>query len=85
MPLDTHPISEDLRKVIYDDLAEAHIQAVANGFSKQDRREASEFVLQLDNVHTYGELVIFLRQLADAWEQYRGVYEKYKGLGNIMS
>jgi len=85
MSNESHPLSEDMRKVIYDDLAEVHIQTVANGISKQERENVSRYVLQLDKVKTYGELIVFLRQLADAWEAYRGVYEKYKRLGNVIS
>ena len=85
MSNESHPLSEDLRKVIYDDLAEIHIQNVGNGISKQERQDVSRYVLQLDNVKTYGELIVFLRRLADAWEPYRPVYEKYKRLGNVIS
>jgi hypothetical protein len=73
-------VSADIRKLVYDDLAEAHIQAIENGqITKQQRVEISQSVLAgVESAATYGQLISFLLQLSNRWSVYRNVYEKYQ-------
>ena len=74
------PVSAAIRKLVYDDLAEAHIQAVENEqITRQQRAEISKSVLAgIESATTYGELISFLLQLSNQWAVYRSVYEKYQ-------
>jgi hypothetical protein len=74
------PISADLRKLVFADLAETHIHAVENAqITKQERVEISKSVLAgVNGATTYGELISFLLQLSSQWTVYRNVYEKYQ-------
>jgi len=74
------PLNEEIRKLVYDDLAEAHIQAIENGqITKPQRVEISKSVLAgVGAARTYGELVGFLAGLGGQWPVYRAVYEKYQ-------
>jgi len=73
-------VSADIRKLVYDDLAESHIRAIENGqITKQQRAEISQSVLTgVEGAATYGQLISFLLQLSNRWSVYRNVYEKYQ-------
>ncbi len=77
--IDALPVGEDLRKMIYDDLADALISEMKTGhISEHESAESAKFILErLDNVNTFGQLKAFLRELADRWTVYRDVQLKY--------
>ncbi len=73
-------ITEDLRKKIYDDLAEAMISALEAGrINQEEGKKSAKFILNsLDNIKTKEELKKFLEDLGNQWNIYKGVLIKLK-------
>jgi|SRR5581483_11922018 len=66
------PISDDVRKTIYDDLAEAMLNAVEKGdMTYEEGQTSAAFILEkLDRVTNSQELLLFLHDLASKWKPY---------------
>jgi hypothetical protein len=73
-------ITEDYKKEVYADLANAMISGLENGeVLNEDAQKSATFILErLDGISKYEELVIFLEELANTWAVYKPTSEKVK-------
>ncbi len=72
-------ISDELRKKVYDMLADALIKGLEllnpDIFNVRDSENSAEFIIDhMKSIKTRGELLVFLKHLSDKWEVFRPVY-----------
>ena len=73
------PVPEQLRKRIYDDLADAMIVALEQEkLSVAEMKRASAYTLEnLDNAKSLASLIVFLTSLSQRWNVYSSVCNAY--------
>jgi hypothetical protein len=73
------PVPEQLRKRIYDDLADAMIIALEQQkLSVAEMKRSSAYTLEnLDNANSLGRLIVFLTSLSQRWSVYSSVCNTY--------
>lgn len=73
-------LSEELRKRVYDMLADNLIKALQQPntiFTVEDAQQSAEYISnKLETVQTKEELFFFLKQLAEQWPQYQIVFDE---------
>lgn len=76
----TDQITGAARKIVYDDLADALIEALEKGnVSEKEAKKSSIFVLgELEKIQTKSALLVFLEKLSSSWPMYNNVYLKTK-------
>lgn len=76
---DSLSLSENVREQIYNDLARATLDGIESGLIpfEEGQESAKSILRQLDSIHTYAELITFLRALAQKWQLYGSVLTKY--------
>ena len=74
-------ITEDLRKKIYDDLAELMIVALERQeLDIPEMKKSASFILgTLDAIKTEDELIEFLKTLGEKWRAYGVELSRYQG------
>ncbi len=75
-------VSEELRKKVYEMLADAMITGLEmlnpDIFNVKDSEVSAELIATtLDQIKTKHELLLFLKKLSDRWEVYRPVYLEF--------
>lgn len=73
--MDQKPISDAVKKILYNHLAEVMLSSVENGtLSFEDGQISSQYILnQFDNLKTYPDLISFLQDLSVKWPIYSSV------------
>lgn len=70
-----NPISDAARTVLYNELCEAMIEGLkAHVMKYETAQDSAKYILQLENIKTYPELMKFLEELSEKWPAYRAVY-----------
>ncbi len=74
-------ISEDVRKSIYDDLAELMIGALEREeLSIGEMKKSAAYILgTLDSIQNEDQLIEFLRSLSSKWKSYAVELTKFEG------
>lgn len=77
----TVPITEDLRKKIYDDLADLMIVALERQeLDVPEMKKSASFILgTLDTIADEDQLIGFLKTLGEKWRAYGIEFTRYQG------
>lgn len=73
-------ITEESRKKIYDQLANAMIEGMEKGeLNDEESKKSAQCILEnLDDLETEEELIEFLQELSDNWPSYKSTYDNIK-------
>ncbi len=70
-----NPVSEAARNVLYNELCQAMIDGLKSHIIQyESAQNSAEYILKLDEIRNYPELLAFLNELAEKWPVYRPVY-----------
>lgn len=68
-------VTDATRTILYDELCDAMVEGLKTHLLQEESAQVSaQYMLQLDNITTYQELMSFLEELSNKWPAYKVVY-----------
>ena len=68
-------VTDATRTILYNELCDAMIEGLkAHILEYESAQDSARYILQLDNISKYSELMTFLEELSQKWPAYNAVY-----------
>lgn len=68
-------VTDATRTILYNELCDAMVEGLKTHLLQEDSAQLSaQYMLQLENIKTYKELMTFLEELSNKWPAYKAVY-----------
>lgn len=67
-------VTDATRTILYNELCDAMVEGLKTHLLEEvSAQDSAQFILRLDNINTYKELVVFLEELSSRWPAYKAV------------
>ncbi len=68
-------VTDATRTILYNELCDTMVEGLkAHILEEASAQDSAQFILRLDSINTYQELVSFLEELSEKWPAYKAVY-----------